>query len=564
MPMTTWSAEQQTAITKSLAGNTYIAAGPGSGKSTTLAEIARRLLTDNKRIMLITFTNKSAKDIIAKVGVEDLTSVMGGTFHSIAYKLMKLAGLEFTICDENKKRLIIKKLFDCRKDKEKYERIYDRISRNKSSYPVKACELTSVYDRELAKYNMLDFDDIIISGIDHIKGYVGTLNFNYILVDELQDTSQSQLIMLKELYKKGDLKIVGVGDLDQSIYEWRGARPENVREFISHFKCETSSLGLNFRSKSNIVQPSRKLIEHNKSRIDKDLRAFDTGVGVVASYRGADMFKEIDYVVAKCRRLQGHNITILYRNRMNKMRLEYELRKNNLSYRVNDCTEITDRSAFRVLLCMMRIAARIYDIYDLEEASKGMKALGKVTVDKIKELITKRRDLFILDDVIQKVCKDDKRIKRGVSNVSKIQAIFIKLGGKTLDKLVEELVKYIIDSFNIPKDIIDFLVDITKGYRVAANDIRDICNDFGLDNNPDQVNEDAKLELSTIHGYKGGERDIIILPFCDWDIRPDKNTRDPVEAERRLFYVAVTRPKSELYLTYSGANKPRFIKEMGL
>jgi superfamily I DNA/RNA helicase len=213
---------------------------------------------------------------------------------------------------------------------------------------------------------------------------------------------------------------------------------------------------------------------------------------------------------------------------------------------------------------MMRIAARIYDIYDLEEASKGMKALGKVTVDKIKELITKRRDLFILDDVIQKVCKDDKRIKRGVSNVSKIQAIFIKLGGKTLDKLVEELVKYIIDSFNIPKDIIDFLVDITKGYRVAANDIRDICNDFGLDNNPDQVNEDAKLELSTIHGYKGGERDIIILPFCDWDIRPDKNTRDPVEAERRLFYVAVTRPKSELYLTYSGANKPRFIKEMGL
>lgn len=830
------SKEQQDAINTALIKNTYIASGPGSGKSTVLSIIAKKLLHEDNKVMLITFTNKSAKDIIGKVGTEYKTSVMGGTFHAIAYKLMKLGGLQFTICDENKKRLIIKKLFNCRKDKDKYEKIYKTISRSKSVYPKLPNECTSLYDAELAKYNMLDFDDIIICGIDHIKANIRTLDFNYILIDELQDTSQSQLVLLKELYKKGNIKVVGVGDQDQcqpagnrilttdgyinienldpnkhklssynnhgkmygllkpngykfdislrkfsgylytfnvenniitctynhkvyvkwntdkdmycvylmrkgdrfrigqcrlfdkngyfhlgirsriekadstwilkvcntrtesltletyysttyriptitfketygtinfpqkvidnifsmlntqamlrdaitllmmcnksikypfwiasnyekqtpltfmkvtacnvfhevmsmgvhesktdrtlnitpitsltrkytknitvyslnvhkfhnyicskllisnSIYEWRGARPENVKEFINHFKCEVKTLGLNFRSKKNIVTHSRTLIEHNKNRIDKNLRANASVSGIVSTFRGKDLFKEIDYVVNKCRQLKAYNITILYRNRMNKMRLEYELRKNNLPYRVNDSTEITDRSAFRVILSILKISACIYDVYDLEEAVKGMMAIGTVTINRIKEL---KKENLTLDETIKNT--SDKKIKRGIKNIFKIQSEFKKLRGETLDKLVEKIKEYIINSFNIPTDINKFLLDVTKEYHVTVNDVRDICNDFGLDNKEENNDEAARLELSTVHGFKGGQNDIIIIPFCDWDIRPDENTKNALEAERRLFYVAITRAKSELYLTYSGLTKPRFVREM--
>jgi len=162
--------EQEAAIAVALKQNVYITATAGSGKSTTLAQIAKLILAENSKnkVLLITFTNSSAKDIINKVG-GTTGRIDGGTFHSVAYRLMRANGYDFNICDTNKQNIIIRKTFDCKKDKKEFEKIKNEISITKCDYPQRTCTYTARYNTELSKYNMYDFDDIIFNGIEFIK-----------------------------------------------------------------------------------------------------------------------------------------------------------------------------------------------------------------------------------------------------------------------------------------------------------------------------------------------------------------------------------------------------------
>ena len=577
-----FTTEQQAAINSSLKENIYINATAGAGKSTTLAEIAKQILQQNKnnRVLLVTFTNKSAKDIIAKVGDSD--RIAGGTFHSIAYRLMRNNNINFNICDTSKANMIIKKIFDCKKDKTEFENIKNEISITKSDYPQRECEYTNQYNAELSKYDMYDFDDIIFNGIEFIKNVTPEFDYTHVLVDELQDTSKAQLELLNVIYKNYNTHMIGVGDKSQAIYEWRGARPENVDNFIKKFKCIEKPLGLNFRSKNNIVAKARKLIEHNSSHKAIDIRAFDKSSGTIYVHKTNHPANEIDYAVSLCRRFRNKSITILYRDRTNKMQLEYQLRKTRINYKVNDSTEIVDRSAFRVYVAMMKVAAQDYDIYDLEIVAKGIKSLGTNTVSLIKSSIDTNThthdekgqfDLFTaVDDEssfhskVSKLADNNKKVKRGMIQAFKLQSEFKKIAKAELrlDTLVKQFPDFMIKSYEVPKEISEFLESITEDYDTTAENIKDLCNDFGLNATDEVYDENALVQLSTIHGFKGGEDDIVILPFCDWKFKEDDRVKDIVESERRLFYVAITRPKNALYLSYSGVRKPRFIEEMGV
>ena len=574
--------EQKAAITTALKQNTFINATAGAGKSTTLAEIAKRILAadPNNRVLLVTFTNKSAKDIISKVGESD--KISGGTFHSIAYRMMRNNDVNFNICDTSKSNMIIKKLFDCKKDKKEFENIKSQISITKSDYPQRQCDYTDQYNAELAKYDMYDFDDIIFNGIEFIKDVEPIFSYTHVLVDELQDTSKAQLQLLIEMHKAYKVHMIGVGDLDQSIYEWRGARPENVNDFIKKFKCKEKPLGLNFRSKNNIVSKARHLIEHNISHKEMDIRSHDRNNGIVHSYRTGHPLSEIDYIVSLCRTNKRKNILILYRDRSNKMQLEYQLKKARLNYTVNDSTDIVDRSAFRVYIAMMKIAAKSYDIYDMEIVAKGIKALGTTSVALIKGLIDTnttptddkgQTDLFTAasdDDTfhqkLSKLADANKKVKRGCIEMFKLQSEFAKMqkAEMKLDNIVTLFPDFMIKSYDVPAAIAEFLEDVTSDYDCDMNSIVELCNNFGLDGKEEVSNEDATITLSTIHGAKGGEEQMVIIPFCNWKFREDERVKDVEESERRLFYVAVTRAKEFLYLTYSGLLKPKFIKEMGL
>ena len=575
--------EQQEAIDSSLKQNTYINATAGAGKSTTLAQIAKDIIeaSPKNKVLLVTFTNKSANDIIEKTKITDPEKIAGGTFHSIAYKLMRMNGISFNICDTNKQNMIIKKTFDCKKDKTEFKKIKDEISTTKSDYPQRACEYTNKYNLELTKYNMYDFDDIIYNGIEFIKEKKPHFKFTHVLVDELQDTSPSQLEMLNQLYKVYGCHMIGVGDLDQSIYEFRGARPENVNHFVRKFKCVEKPLGLNFRSTTNIVSHARTLIEKNKTHKALDIRAHNNKNGIIHSYRTDHALSEIDYIISLCRINRSRNVLILYRDRSNKMQLEYQLKKAHLSYTVNDSMGLMDRSAFRVYIAMMKIAAKDYDIYDMEIVAKGLKALGTTTVELIKTLTdsntspttkTGQLDMFAVvsdDDTfhqkVSKLADANKKIKRGCMQMFKLQSAFNKLGENAkLSDIVKVFPDYMIRSFDVPDDMKEFLLDISGDYDLTSLSIKDLCNNFGLNGKEEVYDENANIQLSTIHGAKGSESELVIMPFCNWKFREDSRVKDVYESERRLFYVAVTRAKAFLYLTYSGFEKPQFIEDMGL
>lgn len=558
-----YSTEQQKIIDE-CDKNLYIAAGPGSGKSTTLSRITGKILeSPSNKVILITFTNKAARSIMGKVDNLDAERISGGTFHSLSYRTMRQGGRNFHICDENKKRLIIKRIFDCRKDKDKFERIYGKISRLKSHYPVNRSDPDlQRYQNELAKYNMLDFDDIINVGIEYLKNPITKKpSATHILVDELQDTSQNQLEFLAALQAATSCKMIGVGDDDQCIYEWRGARYKNVEDFIERFGAEVMELGVNFRSTSKIVHKSRQLIERNKDRIKKDLRSNTLESGLVHCYGGNNPWDEVTYVVSLLRSRKDMEVAILYRNRANKHRLEAELRRNNIKYTVNDSTEITDRSAFRCLISCLRMATGRYDIYDMEDGSRGLKRLAKGTIDKIRKNVKNANDIE-MDSKVRALACDDGRVKSGTSELRKIQKEFKSMEHEPLNKFIEKLDTHMINSFDIPKEIKEFLLEVSKSYVATPSDVDSLINDFGLDPDDEVKDDDALIELSTIHGYKGCEREIVIVPWCNWDFKPDDNTKNILEAERRLFYVAVTRAKSELYLTYSGFMKPIFVREL--
>lgn len=878
--------DEQELILKECHKNIYVSAAPGSGKSTLLSYIADKLLKDDPKnfVLLISFTNKAARSIISKCEKVDQKRILGGTFHGLANLFFKQNNIFLNICDEGKQRLIIKKIFNCKKDKTKFEEINDEISKAKSSWPMKISEKVIRYNTELKTYSLVDFDDIIYCIIDSLPS-LNIPPITHILVDELQDTSGPQLEMLKVLQKKLNCSMIGVADDDQClvegsliktkeglkkieditvgeeietlvkkkvgfekvtnissktklrtyeiitensiiettgdhtffvdpvcennkyyvylmyrydigyrvgvskgdpnirsrgekadfiwiinfynsleearynesrlslkysmpqctyvehskyqfmnnykklfnefgqngkdllkdlgysnnsvcqkksckrdvlsiiinscpsksyaevqcesellknyigknfkitkkrrntygfrkyfnsfkqayketseemirllqsgikqiegqeriiinnkryitldanqlkegfylldanlkpvkvlkinkkfgekkvydlevektgkyfangilvhncIYQWRGARSENVQDFITGFGCTILNMGYNFRSSSLIVQCSRRLIELNKKRIKKTIKEFKTDKGIVSKYESKNPIDEISYIISKCRQNRDQEIAILYRNRSFKNHLEFELKKAGFKYFVNDSLEISDRSAIKVMISSMKIAAQIGDIYDLETASKGLRGIGATTITSLKKELKDRK----LADLLKDKFFDPKNHKKFDSLIS-IISYFNNHKGNNLEHLALFIEKYFIKSFDYQDDMKNFIHDITKEYLINASEIRDISNDLGLDGKEENQDKNAKIELSTIHGYKGIEREIVILPWCNM-FDPQFGKPYEVEDERRLFYVGITRAKSKLYLSYSG-ELPRFVKEM--
>lgn len=537
--------------------NIYISAAPGSGKSTMLSYICDKLLQNiNNNVMLITFTNKAAKNILGKCNNLDKTRIIGGTFHSIGYKLFKENNINKTICDENKKRLIVKNIFNI-KDKEELDEKLKHIDKTKSTFPLISDDTVILYNNELQKYNLIDFDDIIIN----TTSLLSDLNFNiknitHILVDELQDTSGQQLEMIKALQTRLKCKVIGVADDDQNIYSWRGSRQENVEDFIKIFNCKILNMGFNFRSATSIVECSKKLIIKNKKRLPKIIQAARTDIGTVRKYGCQHHLAEIDYVIGKCRQFSNDKITILYRNRMFKNHLEFELKRNRIDYQVNDMLDITDRTPIRVMMSCLRIASCVYDLYDLDQATKGLKGLGKTTVELIK---TNSQNTTVILSILNlfKIKKMTNRLK----SIKEIQDYFNTHLNSSLDMLVRFIERQFNPSFNFQPDMKSFLIDITSNYKISGEHIREIYNDLGLNAREEEKNENAKIELSTVHGYKGNEQEIVIVPWCQQFTTPKNGEIFNVEDERRLFYVAVTRARDKLFLTYSGI-EPIFVKEL--
>jgi len=546
--------KEQQAIINNCDENLFINAGPGSGKSSILSEIAEKILDKpQNHIYLITFTNKAAKSIISKCSKLEQSRIIGGTFHGIAYKILRNNKLSYSICDENKKRSIIRKIFRLRKDKEKLEEIFNSISKAKSKWPYIKDLHCQIYQEELEKYNLLDFDDIIYKFIELIpRQTLRVAPGSHVLVDELQDTSAPQLEFLRALKRRlGDCKMIGAADMDQAIFAFRNARPENVTDFIKEFQCTVKNMGYNFRSGKSIIDISTKLISNNTKRIPKIITPARDIKGKVEIKQCIDKEHEIRYIISLCKKHKGTPIAILYRNRVYKFYLEMELKKAGIDYNVNDVYELSDRSSVRSMFCSLRVSSRVFDIYDLEQASKALSGIGLGTVHSL-EKYTKNKTLCeVINDEIS---KNNKRL----NSIKDIFSYFDANQNKPLIDLVKYIETKFSMSFIYQDDMKRFIHDIVEGYKISKDDIIELYNELGLDGKEEKSNKNALVELSTTHAYKGGQCETVILPWCQlYEPRDISET----EEERRLFYVALTRAKDNLYISYSGP-KPRFISEL--
>jgi DNA helicase-2/ATP-dependent DNA helicase PcrA len=268
---------------------------------------------------------------------------------------------------------------------------------------------------------------------------------------------------------------------------------------------------------------------------------------------------EINYITSLCKKYQDKKIAILYRNRTHKNHLEFELKKKNIKYIVNDFLEITDRSAIKSILSILKIVSQHFDEYDLFQAAKVLKKLGNKTIvnliDRTKKNNTSLFSQYMLDILDDKLCKR-------FQSLTELTDFYNRNENSPLNFLVSEIEKYFIPSCDYQKDMRDFILDITKDYKIEYTSIFELCNELGLNGKKENEDKDANIELSTVHGFKGNQAHTTIVPWVH-QYQEIKDKEYNINDERRLFYVAITRAESSLYISYSGL-KPRFIKEMGL
>ena len=545
----------------------FVNAGPGSGKTRVIIERIKHLVAtgvEPGKILALTFTNKAANVMQERLKTAKIKGVTASTMHSLAVKLMLRRGDEFSIYDDDDCKAIIKRQMKAHKvDKDKIYDVIEEISTLKDNQ-ITATTCSSIYrtifleyENELATNNACDFADLINNLIRIVSGD-NMSHYDHLLVDEVQDLSNAQILVVRGMYDKllpkEGCTITLVGDIDQSVYEWRNAKPLVIKNFVET-SATTIGLGINFRSTKSIVFHSRKLIAFNKNRIDKILQSNSKENGSTPKIESfSDSNSEAEYIARLCNDRRNRSICVLYRSNWMSAQLELILTKQGTKYTVSDTVQFLDRKEIKDVLSYIRVAVNGNDHESLVRSIQTPKrGVGKKVLDKIKKF----------DDII-----DNEKLQDYVSLIynlrerkddasSAIQGLLIRskyLGHDEPDRLrnMESLSRLLAG-----KTLAEAMFEITGGSPTGTED----------------GDSDRVVSLMTLHSSKGTEYEKVIIMGCEEGITPHVNSYN-IEEERRLFYVGMTRPEKELILTYTRKRlmygtyvyqqPSRFIKEAGL
>ena len=600
-------------------GPLLVLAGAGSGKTrvltTKLAYLVNEKEVNPYNILAITFTNKAAKEMkerAFKMLGNDAYKMQISTFHSLGLFLIRenydKLGFEknFTILDSDDSLTIIKKIL---KDMNLDPKVYNpRAIRNKissaknelmdsnyysrfanSEYEEIVLDVFRRYEQKVLKNNSMDFDDLLLLPIKLFKKYPEVLEkyqdrFRYILVDEYQDTNEAQYILIKMLSAKYK-NICVVGDLDQSIYGFRGANFRNILNFEKDYPdVKVVPLEENYRSTGNILNVANDIIKHNKQRKEKNLWTRNSNGPKIRYHRAYDEKDEASYVMEEIKKLiingePKSSIAVLYRTNAQSRNMEEALLRENIPYKVVGSFYFYNRKEIKDLISYLKL------IYNPNDDVSLMRVIN----------VPKRQ---IGPKTIENLAS--KALEKGVSLYEAID------GGKELEfkKLIEKLKK---ESENISLTELAEMILVESGMRKELESSKTIDAEIRLENleefksitkNFEENNgvislEEFLLEISlvsdmeehknnndvvtlmTIHSAKGLEFDHVFIIGLEEGLFPHSNcldSSDEIEEERRLCYVAVTRAKKTLTLVNAkrrmlygntNANPPsRFISEI--
>ncbi|MBS0628741.1 MAG: UvrD-helicase domain-containing protein [Verrucomicrobia bacterium] len=586
---------QQLKAAEHIEGPMLVIAGAGSGKTRIVTYRIAHLISlgvPASEIVAVTFTNKAADEMKQRIHKLSGAAILACTFHSLGARILResITALgyksHFAIFDEEDSDKVLKECLEEKQLKDekglqKSFRIGISHAKNNMQEPEDPLlnDIYNLYQQKLKTYNALDFDDLLFLTVKLFQQEPEILlryqkQWNFILVDEYQDTNQAQYNLLKLLSARHQ-NVFAVGDPDQSIYSWRGANINNILNFERDYPgAQIVNLEQNYRSTNHILKAANSLIENNESRYEKNLWS-DRGTGEKIGFCLCESDRdEVNFVLE---RIYSHHFkeniplsscVIFYRTHFQSRVFEDALLKEKLPYIIVGGISFYMRREIKDLLALLRVAYEGNDFLSFSRTINIPKrGIGPAALAKIR--------LHSNGDLIQ-ACKSDLKMSvrqaEGLkSYVAMIEAIrhLIHTGAP-----IHEMIELAIERMHY----YDYLQEDPETADERQENVEELISkaieweeenpeaglaafleELFLKSNPDQTHQADPLRLMTIHNGKGLEFDVTFLVGLEEEIFPHVNALGNIEAleeERRLCYVGMTRAKNHLYLT---AAKSRFL-----
>lgn len=603
--------ERQREAAEKIEGALLILAGAGSGKTRTItyriAHMVKEVGISPYKILAVTFTNKAAKEM--KERVEDLVGeeakrVMISTFHSFGLRLLRVYGdrlgynSNFTIYDTDDQKRVVKNIMKdlVIKDKSLKESLVvsiisklkeDEISpdeyENTEKYNENGKIIAEIYRRYnsvLKSNNAMDFSDILVN-TNRILEIPDVLNkvqdkFQYIMVDEYQDTNNIQYKIVNKIAKKyGNICVVG--DENQSIYGFRGANIQNILNFEKDYPDATVvKLEENYRSTSVILDAANAVIKNNSSARDKKLWTKKSVGEKITLESCSDGREEASYVVGeiirgKAKGNKYRDFTILYRTNAQSRMFEEKLLRENIPYKIFGGTQFYQRAEIKDVVAYLSVINNLEDNLNLTRILNVPKRkIGDKTLEKISDFAKENGlSLFKTLGRVEEISGLSANLKITILNFYKMMMEFIELSeGAGVSELFDTIVKeinyndYLIanyEDYETRKENIEELKNsIVELEKVVENlTLREYLENISLISATDNLEEEKDyVKLMTIHNSKGLEFPIVFVVGMEEGLFPGSRTEfdsNELEEERRLCYVAITRAEEKLYMTYANS-----------
>lgn len=613
----TLNAEQQDAA-KTTEGALLILAGAGSGKTRVLTTRIAYMIQHGAiagKILAVTFTNKAAREM-----KERLSSILGenvvkymwvGTFHSICGRILrqdienyqfpsgKKLDKNFTIYDETDSLAVIKQavkklnlddkiyapkliktVISNAKNKMQDAYTFATFARDFKSQNI--AKVFEAYENALNNNNAIDFDDMLMLAVKLLeqnpevrKKYYD--KFQHIMVDEYQDTNQAQYQLVNALYTNNDSFIPAerslcvVGDVDQSIYSWRGADFRIIMNFQKDFPdAKIVKLEQNYRSTANILNAANAVIENNEERVDKVLYSQKGDGEKITYYEAQDEADEANFIVKSITSTSDNynQFSILYRTNAQSRALEEALIAAGVPYRIYGGLKFYDRKEIKDAIAYLKLIHNVDDSQSLRRIINVPKrAIGETTIKHLQEYAD-QNDISLFSAILD--VDNISTIKSGTATKLKdFSTLIMKLQEAQTRYQLPEFLSMVLERSGYLRELqasgtdedqtrienLQELVNVANEFEPeeADNVLGEFLTQVSLVSDIDGMDEIANnVTLMTLHASKGLEFPIVYLAGCDQGIFPSArtiNVRSELEEERRLMYVGITRAETKLYLT---------------
>ena len=595
--------EQEKAV-KATEGPVLILAGAGAGKTKTIAERIQHLVHTGvtpSTILAITFTNKAAKEMRERVeiGLRDdlninrpismLERPFVSTFHSLGVYILREQSAHvgvkrhFTIFDrDDSKKAVREVLLTLGLDPKTHDpsRLMGVISREKGEgtsvreyrernerghFRDVVVQVWPEYEKILSRDNALDFDDLLLKTMNLLSGNLAVRNYyqnvwRYIHIDEYQDTNRVQYEISKMLVGQ-DRNICVVGDIDQNIYSWRGADIKNILDFEKDYPQATViTLEENYRSTKNILEAANTVIEKNKIRRKKNLFTSNSEGEKISLFQGFDEISEAEFIASKTEELikkgaRPEEMAVLYRANFQSRVLEEAFMNHNLPYQILG-TRFFERKEIKDIIAYLRSALNPDSLSDLKRViNVPARGIGKTTILKIFSGQETSLPLAMRTklDNFRSLLREIEQVSREKKPSETISFIIKKSG-------LEDEWKSGGDEGGTRLENAYELSNFASRYNHLSPEegILGFLADAALQSDQDELREENKaVRLMTVHASKGLEFDIVFISGLEEGLFPHQRMSDEMtkpeekEEERRLFYVALTRARKKVFLSYA-------------